>query len=233
MGLLGSDYDHHAYFYRDMAIVIFRDADEDTNEFIEHLKKTCAALKRDIVVSDRFRDFSQLRRYYEQNQNVHERSEHIGDHAPRVIACDSNFPRILANLCQNSLPYCYEVDTLHCYDEEHKTTYCNTLLEFLKNERNAVATAEALFVHRNTLRNHLNKIADIISLDLDDPNVRFRIIISLNTLLCASESTSTTSSNDAGLGIGSAVDSANVNDGLDIGHLPQPFSAIEAETAAS
>ena len=186
MGLLGSDFDHHAYFYRDMAIVIFRDADENTGEFIEHLRKTSEALKRIIVVSDRFRDFSQLGRYYEQNLKVHERAEYIGDLTPRVIACDSNFPRILANLCRDSIPYCYEVDTLHCYDEEHRTTYCNTLLEFLKHERNAVATADALFVHRNTLRNHLHKIDEIISIDLDDADVRFRIMVSLNTLLRAS-----------------------------------------------
>lgn len=183
MSILGGGYDYHAYFYKDMATVIFRNADENTNEFIDHLHKSCEALKRIIVVSDRFRDFSQLARYYEQNQRVHERAERIGDLTPRVIACDSSFPRILANLCQDSLPYCYEVDTLHCYDEAHRTSYCNTLLEYLKHERNAVATADALFVHRNTLRNHLGKIDEIISIDLNDADVRFRIMISLNTLL--------------------------------------------------
>lgn len=186
MGLLGSDYDHHAYFYKDMATVIFRDADENTAQFIDHLKKTSTALKRIIVVSDRFRDFSQLARYYEQNKSVHERAERSGDLTPRVIACDSSFPRILANLCQDSLPYSYEVDTLHYYDIEHRTSYCNTLLEYLKHERNAVATADALFVHRNTLRNHLSKIAEIINIDLEDADVRFRILVSLNTLLKAS-----------------------------------------------
>lgn len=189
MGLLGGDYDHHAYFYKDMATVIFRNADEDTAQFIDHLKKSSVALKRIIVVSDRFRDFSQLAKYYEQSLNVHMRAERIGDETPRVIACDSSFPRILANLCQDSLPYSYEVDTLHHYDLKHGTTYCNTLLEYLKHERNAVATAEALFVHRNTLRNHLTKIGEIISMDFDDADIRFRILVSLNTLLKASSGT--------------------------------------------
>lgn len=187
MGLLGSDYDHHAYFYRDTALVIFRNADEKTGEFMEHLQKTATDLKRVIVVSDRFRDFSQISRYYSRNMTEHDRAERDVDQTPRVIACDSNFPVLLAKLCEDSIPYCYEVDTLHKYDLLHQTTFCLTLLEFLRHERNAVATADAMFVHRNTLRNHLNKIAEIVDINLDDADTRFRVIISLNTLLRSKE----------------------------------------------
>jgi DNA-binding PucR family transcriptional regulator len=56
----------------------------------------------------------------------------------------------------------------------------------LKYERNAVATADALYIHRNTLRNHLNKIAEITGSDFDDADVRFHLLISLNTLLNSS-----------------------------------------------
>ena len=61
------------------------------------------------------------------------------------------------------------------------------MLTYLTHERNAVATADALFLHRNTLRNHLNKIAEITSVNFDDANARMHLTISLNTLLNANE----------------------------------------------
>ena len=73
----------------------------------------------------------------------------------------------------------------YSYDKEHGTSYCETLLEYLNCERNAVATANALYLHRNTLRNRLNKIDSIIGTDLDDVNERIRMTISLNMLLHA------------------------------------------------
>ena len=181
--MLMSDFKSHAYSYRDTAIAIFHDADESFEDFVKHLQKCSQALKRVIVVSNRFNDFSQLKIYYEQNVFVHESVEATLDLAPRVISCDSVFPRLLAKRCQGALPSCYEADVLHSYDKANGTNYCMTLLTYLKHERNAVATANALYVHRNTLRNHLAKITEITGSDFQDADARFHLVISLNTLL--------------------------------------------------
>ena len=179
MGMLMGDFDSHAYSYKDTAIALFHDADDDLDEFIEHLEKCSASLKRTIVLSNRFSDFSQLAAYYEQNVLVHERLENLLDLEPRLVSCDTD-------RCKDALPSCYEVDVLHSYDTTHNTNYCHTLFAYLKHERNAVATAEALYLHRNTLRNHLNKIMEITGADFNDADSRFHLLISLNTLLNAS-----------------------------------------------
>ena len=185
MGMLLGNFESHAYSYRDTAIALFHRVEDAQDDFNQHMERCCQSLKRVIVVSNRFRDFSQLKTYYEQNIYVHESIEASMSLEPRVISCDSTFPRLLAERCSGELPGCYEADVLRSYDNLHNTTYCKTLFTYLKYERNAVATADALFIHRNTLRNHLNKIEEITNSDFDDADVRFHLLISLNTLLNA------------------------------------------------
>lgn len=186
MGMLLGNFESHAYSYRDTAIALFHKPEDASEDFFSHMQKCSQALKRVIVVSNRFRDFSQLKTYYDQNIYVHESIEAAMDLEPRVISCDSTFQQLLADRCRGELPGCYEADVLRSYDHLHNTTYCRTLYTYLKYERNAVATADALYIHRNTLRNHLNKIAEITGSDFDDADVRFHLLISLNTLLNSS-----------------------------------------------
>ena len=183
MGQLSADFDSHAYIYKDTVIVLYHITTGDVDYFMEHLSKSSKALKRNIVLSSRFSDFTHLPFYYEQNMHIHDSFEEQADLEPRVISCDLTFPRLLADHCKSSLPICYEAEVLHSYDMSHHTRYCRTLLGYLQFERNAVLTAKALYLHRNTLRNHLSKIDSIVSIDLDDPNLRFYLLISLNTLL--------------------------------------------------
>lgn len=183
MGQLSADFDSHAYIYKDTAIMLYHIESDDVISFMNHLNKSSKALKRTIVLSNRFSDFTQMPFYYEQNMRIHDEVEEKDDLDPRVISCDSTFPRILAAHCRNSLPICYEAEVLYSYDKTHHTSYCRTLLGYLQFERNAVITAKALFLHRNTLRNRLSKIEEIIDVDLDDSNLRFYLMISLNTLL--------------------------------------------------
>ncbi len=185
LGMLMGDYDSHAYSYKDTAIAIFHEAEQEHEDFMAHLQKSATSLKRTIVVSSRFSDFSQLKAYYEQNVYVHEQVE-LANQKPQLISCDRSFRRLLADSCKSSLPSCYGADTLYAYDHQHNTSYCETLLAYLACERNAVTTAEALFLHRNTLRNRLSKINDIIDVNLDDVDERMHLLISLNMLLNAS-----------------------------------------------
>ena len=75
---------------------------------------------------------------------------------------------------------------LFAYDRSHNTKYSKTLLTYLLCERNAAKAARKLYLHRNTLRNHMDKILEIIDPDLNDPDFRFYLLVSLNTLLNSS-----------------------------------------------
>jgi DNA-binding PucR family transcriptional regulator len=52
------------------------------------------------------------------------------------------------------------------YDRQRSTSLLKTLEEFLRRRGNISATAEALYVHPNTLRQRLRRIVEISGLDL-------------------------------------------------------------------
>ena len=187
MGLLMGDFDSRAYSYRDTAVVVFHEAERDRDDFMGHLRKCAMSLKRPVIVSSRFRDFSQLKSYYDQNCYVHERTMTNPDMEPQLILCDKSFRGLLADCCKGVIPSCYGADVLRAYDLEHGTKFCETLLAYLALERNAQLTAKALFLHRNTLRNRLVKIEEIIGTDLDDVDERIHLMIALGMRIHATK----------------------------------------------
>ena len=64
------------------------------------------------------------------------------------------------------------------YDENHKTELYKTLYEYLCLERNVVATAKRLFIHRNTMLYRLQRLEALLNLDLNDINVRMYLMLS-------------------------------------------------------
>ena len=58
------------------------------------------------------------------------------------------------------------VSRLAVYDTQRQTQLLTTLEEFLRRRGNISATAEALFVHPNTLRQRLRRIGELADLDL-------------------------------------------------------------------
>ena len=185
MGQLSGDFDSHAYIYKDTAIVLFHIKQEDTPSFMSHLAKCCKSLKRTVVLSNRFSDFTLLKTYYELNMHMHDTVESSADAQPQLVSCESTFSHLLADKC-TGVPICYEADVLFAYDRSHNTKYSKTLLTYLLCERNAAKAARKLYLHRNTLRNHMDKILEIIDPDLNDPDFRFYLLVSLNTLLNSS-----------------------------------------------
>lgn len=57
---------------------------------------------------------------------------------------------------------------LKSFDQMHNTDYYNTLKLYVRNHLNAVQTAKQLFIHRSTFLYRMEKIKDLIHLDLDD-----------------------------------------------------------------
>lgn len=65
------------------------------------------------------------------------------------------------------------------YDAQHNSTLVETLSEYFSRRGNLSQTAEALFIHRNTLQYRMERIADITGLDLDNPDTRLAVQLAL------------------------------------------------------
>ncbi|MCD8196790.1 MAG: helix-turn-helix domain-containing protein [Lachnospiraceae bacterium] len=68
------------------------------------------------------------------------------------------------------------------HDTEKQTDYIHTLKCYLENGCQQTAAADALFIHRSTLVYRLNKICQISGIDLDDPEKRLYLQISIRLL---------------------------------------------------
>lgn len=69
------------------------------------------------------------------------------------------------------------------YDAEHHTDLRDVLYHYLMCDRNLVKTASATYMHRNTVLNKINKITGMLDLDLEDPNLRQKLILSCQVIL--------------------------------------------------
>ena len=67
---------------------------------------------------------------------------------------------------------------LYRYDKEHNSDLHSVLFYYLINDSSVARTAKALFMHRNTIQNKLNKISEVITIPLDDGYVQQRMIFS-------------------------------------------------------
>lgn len=68
------------------------------------------------------------------------------------------------------------------YDTQNHTYFSHTLYMYIRYERSQSHTAAALNVHRNTLTYRLNRLRELISCDLDIPEVRLHILVSYELL---------------------------------------------------
>lgn len=88
--------------------------------------------------------------------------------------------------------FCQEIiGTLTEYDRAQGTDLIETLTAYFAHKGNLSQTAEALFVHRNTLLYRMERIREISGLDLDNPETRLSIQLALRAhrLLTAREET--------------------------------------------
>ena len=71
---------------------------------------------------------------------------------------------------------------LRTLDRQKNTDYYNTLRTFLKNERSIPKTSEELIIHRTTLQYRLEKIQELIKLNLENEDVRLYLKMSFKIM---------------------------------------------------
>ncbi len=74
------------------------------------------------------------------------------------------------------------VARLFAYDEQHNASLVETLRAWLDAFGDVIAAANALYVHPNTFRYRLRRLAEVGSLDLDDPEARFAAMLQLRVV---------------------------------------------------
>lgn len=71
---------------------------------------------------------------------------------------------------------------LYDYDRRHKSNNIQLLYIYLRCERNATKAAAELNMHRNNITYHINRIQELLGVDLEDFAVRYMLLISYSLL---------------------------------------------------
>jgi hypothetical protein len=71
---------------------------------------------------------------------------------------------------------------LFAYDQQHDTNLVETLRAWLDAFGDVIAAASSLYVHPNTFRYRLRRLAEVGCLDLDDPEARFAAMLQLRVV---------------------------------------------------
>lgn len=71
---------------------------------------------------------------------------------------------------------------LHRYDSTNNTNLLDTLHTYLSNGHSITETADAMFLHRNTISNRIRKIKEITSLSVENPQVQDALLTSCKIL---------------------------------------------------
>jgi GAF domain-containing protein len=74
------------------------------------------------------------------------------------------------------------LDQLRDRDSRHGGDLFRTLESYLEHQGNAQQTAAALYVHRNTLRQRLRRIAEVIGVDPADPSTAFDVQLAVRLI---------------------------------------------------
>lgn len=68
---------------------------------------------------------------------------------------------------------------LQRYDNEHHGDLLATLAAYLRHGGNSTRTADALYLHRNSLRYRLARIQALTGMDPDDPDARLALQVGI------------------------------------------------------
>jgi DNA-binding PucR family transcriptional regulator len=74
------------------------------------------------------------------------------------------------------------VARLSAYDAEHGTNLIDTLRAWLDAFGDVAAASAAMFVHPNTFRYRLRRLAEVSGIDLADPEQRFAAMLQLRAI---------------------------------------------------
>lgn len=129
--------------------------------------------------------FSELNQHYKQASaaidlgNIMKSTEYLYTYKDYAIyhmidICSKNMDLFL--LCHPSALNLFE------YDKNNNTDYFYSLYIYLMNDRSLVDSAAALCIHRNTFVYRINKIIDLLNIDLDDGSIKLHILLSYQIL---------------------------------------------------
>lgn len=165
------------FFEKDTSEVI----DQIILDTVQKLYDHGLAVKAVVGVSDPCNELAGFREAYKSAQNLSKLAYFLNK---KILYCQEAgvYNLLFAIEDKRTVERVYNeiLGDLIKIDKIEKTDLLNTLFTFIEHDLNYQETAEALFIHLNTLRYRLKKIQDSLGITLRDPKNIYQFTLALN-----------------------------------------------------
>ena len=174
-------------FSYDLNIVCLYSCDQEIvawNDDAPELFGLIERLNLKAGVSQRFSSLNQFREHFKQSICALELGMSLQRKETFYIYDTLSFYNMLHQLPDHSAGlFCHKkIRDLAAYDAKHKTNLCQMLQVYLQTMKNQSKTAEAMFVHRNTVHYRIKKCMELLQSDLENGDEIFTYVLSLRIL---------------------------------------------------
>lgn len=172
-----------AVYHDSLLVIVINNSSSDKIREIINVLMDAARNKLLFGVSYRFQSLTLLKPYYQQAYSAVQKALSSNQN---IVSFGDIFRSEMVKLA-NSTPYLHAMvhpDILLLYesDENSGTDYIRTLHAYLVCSGNSREAAAMIYVHRNTLLYRMDKIKEMISVDLSDNLSKNILLISLSLL---------------------------------------------------
>ena len=166
---------------------------EPEGYFMDSLKEMANQSQLIIGVSQQFHDILEIRRYYDQAIKALSYGEtmlNANQKHPFYYFQDYILIEML-DICrknENLIDFCNpKVLKLLKFDKQYGTDHMTTLYTFMEQSMNIRKTAQAMFIHKNTLIYRIEKIKEILNYDFENSWENFTIYLSFRIVMFIGE----------------------------------------------
>ena len=150
-----------------------------SHEQLKELNNLVESEEINIGISWQFTDILDFRKYFYQAVSSIKQAQRLGVTNMILDYTDYSFYDLLFNY-SGKVPlqnFCHPaLQLLKDYDKVNNTQLYITLKTYLKCNRNLGITAEALFLHRNSVIYRINRIVDVTGIDLNNINTIYSLV---------------------------------------------------------
>lgn len=180
-----------AFLYRDQIVVLINESQQRPSQnplsqesiisFERETRRILNQVDSSAGYSESFRGLAQFQKFYQQAKVALDYASEDSSAGCLLSYSKISTRHLISTLYQTLAHHliCHPaVEFLRAYDQENNTELADTLRCYLENERNTQKSAQKLFIHRNSLMYRMDRIKELVQIDLNNPDERLRLLIS-------------------------------------------------------
>ncbi|SCH84521.1 PucR family transcriptional regulator [Romboutsia sp. 1001713B170207_170306_H8] len=171
---------------KSVIIVFYNKTDLEVDKILKKLyvlmDKDYKMLKFYVGIGKHTNNLKNLYRGYEEAKNVAKINRLIRNNNVHIRYSEVAIYRLLLGMDNKDIIKEFHDETigdLEVYDKVNNTDYVELLISYFENNCKINETAKSLYLHRNTVNYKINKIEEILDLNLDDIGDKSKIYLSL------------------------------------------------------